>query len=374
MLTVDIRKRFGAFTLEVKFAVPTPGVLALFGRSGCGKSSTVAAIAGLLMPDAGSVLLDDAVLLDTDRRIAVPAERRRMGCVFQEARLFPHLSVRANLRYAERRAKGPAYVGMDEVTSLLGLAGLLGRRTHQLSGGERQRVAIGRALLSQPRLLLLDEPLAALDQARRDEVLPYLEKLRDRLAIPMVYVTHDFQEVLRMATHVALLDAGRVSAYGEVCAMSRDANLRALVGPDSVGAIVNATVADTEAASGLMRLQVGHGELLVQPLALAVGASVRVQVLARDVIVSVDEPRGLSVRNSLIGRVHDIAPDAADSDLVTIDVGGESIMARITTAATHDLRLEPGMTVWALVKTVSLRGRSFAAPLGASTSIAFPRA
>ena len=212
MLSVAAAKKRGAFALDVRFDLPTPGVAALFGRSGSGKSTVVNTIAGLLKPDAGKIVHDGSVLLDTQQHINVPPERRRMGYVFQDARLFPHLSVAANLRYAEKRAAGSTYVSLDTVTGLLDLGPLMGRRTHQLSGGERQRVAIGRALLAQPRLLLLDEPLAGLDGARREEVLPYLETLRDQLAIPMVYVTHDFDEVLRLATHIVLMESGAVIA------------------------------------------------------------------------------------------------------------------------------------------------------------------
>jgi molybdate transport system ATP-binding protein len=362
MLTVAAEKQRGAFALRVHFELPTPGVVALFGRSGCGKSSLVNIIAGLLAPDAGSIALDDFVLLDTNRGINVPPERRRIGYVFQDARLFPHLSVAANLRYAQKRAVGAPYVSLDAVTGLLDLASLMDRRTHQLSGGERQRVAIGRALLTQPRLLLLDEPLAALDGARREEVLPYLGTLRDQLAIPMVYVTHDFDDVLRLATHIVLMEAGSVIAQGAVGEMSLDPHLRAIIGPDEVGAIIDGIVLGIDSGANLTKVRVGHGELYVQAMGLAAGTALRVQLLARDIIVSTQIPQHLSVRNSLAGVVTSIHGDDLDSDLVTIDIGAAQIMARITKAATRDLSLRPGMKVWALVKSVSLRGHSFAAP------------
>jgi molybdate transport system ATP-binding protein len=382
MLSVAARSQLGNFTLNVRFDVPTPGVVALFGRSGCGKSTVVNIIAGLLRPDSGSVVHDGVVLLDTQRRIDLEPERRRIGYVFQDARLFPHLSVAANLNYAVKRAVGVPYVTLDAVAALLDLDSLLGRRTHQLSGGERQRVAIGRALLSQPRLLLLDEPLAALDAGRREEVLPYLEALRDRLAIPMVYVTHDFDEVLRLATRIVLLEAGSAVAQGGVGEMSLDPRLRSIIGPDAVGAIIDGTVLGVDRDSDLTRVRVGHGELKVQTRAFtqafAAGTALRVQLLARDIIVATRVQQHLSVRNSLAGVVTAIHGDAADSDLVTIDIGAALIMARITRAATRELGLGPGMNVWALVKSVSLRGHSFAAPvhaeLPAATSTASPHA
>ncbi len=242
LLKVAAAKKLGSFALNVAFELPTPGLVALFGPSGCGKTTVVNVIAGLLAPDAGEVALGETVLLDTGRGIDIPAEQRRIGYVFQDARLFPHLNVASNLKFALRRASGPRYARLDEAVSLLDLGKLMARRVHRLSGGERQRVAIGRALLSQPRLLLLDEPLAALDQERREEVLPYLESLRDRLAIPMVYVSHQFDEVLRLATHIVLMQSGTVVAQGGIGAMSLDARLRSIIGPDAVGAILDGVV------------------------------------------------------------------------------------------------------------------------------------
>jgi molybdate transport system ATP-binding protein len=362
MLAVAVKKERGSFALDVRFELPTPGVVALFGRSGSGKSTLVNLIAGLLEADSGRVTLDGTELLDTERRIHLRPERRRIGYVFQDARLFPHLNVSANLSYGAKRSLGKPYIDFDTVTGLLDLVPLLARRVHQLSGGERQRVAIGRALLSQPRLLLLDEPLAALDTARREEVLPYLESLRDRLAVPMVYVSHDFAEVMRLATHVVLLESGVAIARGGIAEMSLHPNLRAIIGPDEIGAIVEGTVSDSNPGSGLTTVQVGLGELNVQGTGLAPGAKLRVQMLARDIIVATQAPRHLSVRNVLAGSILEIAGDDAGSDLIAIDIGGARIMARVTKAATRELSLEVGLPVWALVKTVSLRGHSFAAP------------
>jgi molybdate transport system ATP-binding protein len=355
MFRVCVKKRRGGFQLDAQFESPTPGVVALFGRSGCGKSTLVHIIAGLLEADAGVIALEDSLLLDTAAHVHVPAERRRIGVVFQDARLFPHMSVAANLDYGRKRAAPPYFVTLDAVADLLGIGGLLDRRPHQLSGGERQRVAIGRALLSQPRLLLLDEPLASLDAARRNEVLPYLESLRDQLAIPMAYVSHDFDEVLRLATHLVLLDAGRTIAQGELTAMSLNADLRRIIGPEAVGAIIEGTVLGPD-AGGLTRIRVGRGELKVEPLSAAAGTKLRVQLLARDLIVATSAPRDLSVRNVIEGVVTQLVEDSGGADLVSIDIGGTLVMARITRAASRELGLAAGRPVWALVKTVSLRG------------------
>jgi len=354
MLEVAVTKRRGSFSLCAKFELPTPGVAALFGRSGCGKTTLINIIAGLLAADAGRVVVDGRVLLDTAASIDVPPESRRIGYVFQDARLFPHLRVEANLRYAEKRARNARYVGFDEVEALLALGPLLDRRTHELSGGERQRVAIGRTLLGQPSLILLDEPLASLDAARRDELLPYLERLRDQLAIPMVYVSHQFDEVLRLATHVVLMDHGATIAQGGIAGMSLRPELRRIVGADAVGAVVDGAVSAIDTAAGLAEVRIGNGALRVPCAGLTVGARVRVQILARDVIVATEEPRHLSVRNILGGAVCGIASDSADAELISIEVGGAQILARITAAASRELALRAGMPVWALVKSVSI--------------------
>jgi molybdate transport system ATP-binding protein len=364
-LKVAVEKRLESFVLDVKFDAPTPGIVALFGPSGCGKSTTINMIAGLLTPDRGEISLDDNVLLDTRRTFVIAAERRGIGYVFQDARLFPHLNVAANLNFAQRRARRAPYVSLERVLTLLDLEPLLSRRVHQLSGGERQRVAIGRSLLSQPRLLLLDEPLASLDRERREEVLPYLETLRDQLSIPMIYVSHQFDEVLRLATHIVLMQSGTVAAEGGITQMSLDPKLRALIGADAVGAVIDGTVIGADAASSLTRVQVGNGEIKVEAARLDAGTRMRVQLLARDVIVSTRMPQYLSVRNSLQGVVSAIDDDVgragdADSDLISIDIGaGASILARVTRAATRELELAVGAPVWALVKAVSLRGHSF---------------
>jgi molybdate transport system ATP-binding protein len=356
MLEIDVSKQRGAFSAKVQFTSATPGVTALFGRSGCGKTTLVNIVAGLLDADQGRVALDAAVLLDTEQHIDVPPERRRMGYVFQDARLFPHLKVAANLRYAQKRAVSPLFVTLDRVADLLHLGPLMDRRTHALSGGERQRVAIGRALLSQPALLLLDEPLASLDASRREEVLPYLESLRDQLSIPMVYVSHNFDEVLRLATHLVLMESGRTTAQGSLGEMSLNPAIRAIIGPDAVGAIIDGTVLGVDPSSGLTRVQVGQGELKINYDRAAPGSKMRVQLLARDLIVATHPAQQLSVRNSLEGVVKSISEDVDDSNLIAIDIGGGTlIMARITRAATRELHLAPGLRVWALVKTASLR-------------------
>jgi len=363
MLRVQLRKRRGDFSLEVDFHAPVPGVTALFGRSGCGKSTLISLIAGLLSPDEGRVQIGEDVLVDSERQYELDARHRRIGVVFQDARLFPHFSVLGNLQYGARRLPrgAPTPIGFDDVVSMLGLGAMLRRRPQELSGGEKQRVALGRALLGQPRLLLLDEPLASLDLARREDVLPYLEKLRDALAIPIVYVSHQFDEVLRLATRVVLLDGGRVLADGDLAAVSRHPALREIVGPDAVGAVMAGVVERMDAA-GLTVVRVGDAEFVIDEPATP-GQRIQIQVLARDVIVAAARPAGLSVRNVVSARVVSVTPDVGRAVLVELDIGRTAtLLARITSRAAQELGLSADVQVWALIKAVSLRGHVFSAP------------
>jgi molybdate transport system ATP-binding protein len=272
--------------------------------------------------------------------------------------------VLGNLEYgAQRVPRGaPQRISFDDVVNMLALDKLLDRRPRQLSGGEQHRVALGRALLSQPRLLLLDEPLASFDLARREEVLPYLERLRDSLAIPLVYVSHQFDEVLRLATRVTLLDAGRVAADGDIATVSREPALRAIVGPDAVGAVLSGTV-ETVEPGGLAQLRVGEAIFNVELGGAAPGQRIQIQVLARDVIVATESPRGLSVRNVVAGRIVSVTPDAGSAVLIELDIGrAATLLARVTLRASQELELVAGKQVWALIKSVSLRGHVFSTP------------
>jgi molybdate transport system ATP-binding protein len=371
MFSIRAKKRRDGFALDVAIEVSAPGVVALFGRSGCGKTTLANIIAGLLRADEAHVEIDGVVLEGAGKY--VPSERRRIGYVFQDARLFPHLDVMSNLRYGENRARrfGPyanlrtyprrpaGPITLEKIAPMLALEPLLTRRVHQLSGGERQRVALGRALLSQPRLLLLDEPLASLDAARREEVLPYLEKLRDELSIPIVYVSHQFEEVLRLATHVVLMERGKVLSQGSLDDLSLHPELRAIVGPDAVGSVLRGSVESFDGATGLADVKIGNSSLKLNLRGARAGAAVRVQLLARDVILATSHPENLSVRNVLTGTVARIVADDEDSDLVYVDVGGPCVLARVTRAASSALALRPGLPVWVLVKTVSIRGHAF---------------
>jgi molybdate transport system ATP-binding protein len=358
MPEVALRHRFGAdgFALDVAFRAPAQGVTALFGPSGCGKSTVLAAIAGLLRPREGRVALDGTVLLDTARGIAVPPERRRCAVVFQDARLFPHLTVDGNLRYGLRRAprdaEGP---GFEEVVALLGIAPLLARRPGRLSGGERQRVALGRALLARPRLLLLDEPLAALDAARRGEVLPFLARLRDAARVPILYVTHALDEVDALADELVLLDAGRVLAAGPVEALSARADLPLAARRDA-GVLLPCSVGG--AVGGLTQLDFAGGSLLTTLQAGPPGTRLRVRLRARDISLAIEEPRGLSTQNILPATLAAIDPIPGTSEaFARLAIGPSVLLARITQDSVRRLALRPGMAVWALIKAVTFDHR-----------------
>jgi molybdate transport system ATP-binding protein len=364
-LEVSIRKQLGAFALDARFATRARGLTALFGPSGSGKSTIVAAIAGLLRPDGGRIVAGGETLFDTERRIDVPAERRRVGYVFQDARLFPHLKVRDNLAYGLKRAPaGDRAIGLDAVVELLGIGHLLDRRPLRLSGGEKQRVAIGRALLAQPRLLLMDEPLASLDAARRLEILPYVERLRDALGLRIVYVSHGIEEVLRLASTIVVVDGGRVVAQGTPADLSQRRDLQAFFGRFEAGAVLEGRVVGHDDRHRLTRVAVQGLSLLLPRFDLPVGTGVRVRVRARDVILAIAPPVGLSVQNALEAVVTEIANEPGPYAEVKVDADGAVLLARVTRDSVERLDLAPGRRVYALVKSVAIDGDSVtAAPI-----------
>lgn len=353
VIAFSLRHRWpGGGALAIDFAAPA-GATALFGPSGAGKSSVVAAFAGLLAADAARVVVDGVVLTDTEHRIHVAPERRRLGLVFQDARLFPHMRVRDNLGYGLRRAPA-GDIRFDDVVELLGIAALLDRRPHTLSGGERQRVAIGRALLAQPRLLLMDEPLAGLDGERKAEILPYLAQLKQALGVPIIYVTHALDEVYAIADTLVLIEAGQVRAAGPLGTVTARGDVP-LAARDDAGAVLEARVAEHHPARQLSLLRSGPLALWVPLVPGALGARLRVRIPAREIILATEAPAGISLHNILPATVVAITEDAArHTAMVELGSGEARLLARITPDAVARLGLRPGVAVLALVKSMSV--------------------
>jgi molybdate transport system ATP-binding protein len=351
-LYVALQHDFDSFQLQAEFQAP-PGVTALFGRSGSGKSSIVNAVAGLLRPNRGRVEVEGTVLLDTASGLTLPPHRRRVGYVFQDGRLFPHLTVRQNLLYGRWFApKGPG-AEQSRIVDLLGIGALLDRRPEGLSGGEKQRVAIGRAILSNPRLLLMDEPLAALDEARKAEILPYLERLRDEIGLPILYVSHSVAEVARLATTVVVLDAGKVVAVGPAAKVLADPAMAPVMGLREAGAMLTARLVAQE-GDGLTRFETSGGPLWLPKVAALPGAVLRLRILAQDVMLAVERPRGISALNVLEGQVEDIRIGEGPGAMVRLRVGEEHLLARITRRSVNALVLAPGKPVFVVLKAVSV--------------------
>jgi molybdate transport system ATP-binding protein len=332
-IEIAIRHRFDGFTLDAGFRIEQPGITALFGPSGAGKTTIANAIAGLLRPNEGRVVIGDKTVFDKHAGIFVPPRSRRIGYVFQEARLFPHMSVEQNLRFGWRRA--PLAASGEEFTrmvEMLGLAHLMERKPVKLSGGEKGRVALARALLSSPELLLLDEPLAALDAERKAEILPYFEKLRDDARLPMIYVTHSLDEVARLADALVLVKAGRVVAQGTVFDLLPDLEFTGAADSPAIGAVFEATVLAEREDDRLTPLAFGGGELLVARIARPVGTRIRVRLRAEDVMIARERPREISANNVLSAVISSVRSDEQGHADVQLRCGTVKIVARITRA------------------------------------------
>lgn len=351
-LGVDMSVRAGGFEVAAAFAA-TAGVTALFGRSGSGKTTILRAIAGLLRPESGRIALDGRPLFDKAAGVNLAPEARGVGFVFQDARLFPHMSVRVNLDYGARRRKGAA-PGFDAIVDLLGIEALLERRPATLSGGERQRVAIGRALLSGPDLLILDEPLSSVDRARRDEILPFLDRLRRESALPILMVTHEPDEILRLADRVVIVGDGKANASGAVAGMFARPEMEAVFGRAERGAVLEGSVVAID-ADGLAAIALGKARLELASTGLAAGQNVRLRIRAGDVALAVGDVGGLSVRNQIAATIVAIRPETGGpSTEVDLDFGGGVLLARVTKRSAAELDLRPGLAITALVKAVSV--------------------
>lgn len=357
-VSVAIRHKLPGLPLDVDFDVPE-GITVLFGRSGAGKTTVINAVAGLFQPEQGRISVGERVLLDTARGIALPPHRRRLGYIFQEARLFPHMTVRRNLLYGRRFAPpGAQGAELDHVVEMLGIGALLDRRPGALSGGERQRVAIGRALLAAPRLLLADEPLASLDEARKAEILPYFERLRDETDVPILYVSHSAAEVARLATSVVVLDDGRVARQGAAAEVLSDPSVTPL-GVRAAGAVLEARVV-RHADDGLSELDAGGLTLWLPRVAQAEGTPLRVHVEAQDVMLALSRPVDISALNVLPAVVREIRMGDGPGALVQLSAGPGRLLARVTRRSVEALGLRPGLELFAVLKAVSVAKESIA--------------
>lgn len=346
MLEVRVAHAFPGFMLDVAFDAPA-GVTALFGKSGSGKTSVVKAVAGVLKADNARVVVDGEVLEDTAQGVRLAVPKRRIGYVFQEPRLFPHLSVAANLRYG----MGSGEIG--PVVEMLGIGDLLARRPSALSGGEAQRVAIGRALLSRPRLLLLDEPLAALDEARKAEILPYLERLRDEAGVPILYVSHSVPEIARLATTLVAMEAGRVVRVGPAAEVLSDPDIVPVLGVREAGSVLSTRVV-AHHTDGLSEMATSAGTFWLPLVAATVGSLVRVRIEAQDVMLAASRPDGISALNVVPVEVVALRGGEGPGMIVQLRAGDDLMLARVTRRSAQAMGLAAGWRGFAVVKSVAV--------------------
>lgn len=366
LLALNLHHQLGDFTIDVNIEAG-PGITTLFGKSGAGKSTIIAMLAGLIKPDGGTIRIGGETLFDSSQGINVPAEQRKVGYVFQDARLFPHMSVERNLRYGINRLPSVKHrETFDRVVALLGLEDILNRRPGNLSGGEKQRIAIGRALLSNPRILLMDEPLASLDAARKSEILPYIERLSADFDLPVIYVSHAVEEVVRLSDTLVLISQGRVAAQGNVEDIMGRIDLGPLTGRYEAGAVLNPIVKNQVPEHGLTRLTLKGHDMFVPAVDLPAGQCVRLRVRARDVSLALTRPEGTSILNILPCSVREI--DSASGAHVEValsvtssdgapdgpDDAPQTVLARITQKSLHDLQIRPESQIYALIKAVAI--------------------
>ena len=354
MIGLQYRVERPGFSLDVDLELPLCGITGVFGESGAGKTTLLRCIAGLESPQAGRLAVAGQTWEDTGRGIALPVQQRNIGYVFQEPRLFDHLSVRANIDYGRQRRAGDNAREFDHVVELLGLGALLERRPQALSGGEAQRVAIARALLCAPQLVLMDEPLASLDRARRDEILPFLERLHADARIPIVYVSHNIDEVCRLCDHLVVMEAGRVLASGELQDVLVQLDVPVL-GGSNAGSVIEGTVASYDTEDELTCLEFAAGRLWVPGEVGPKGTSLRLRVAASDVSLCRTPPGDSTILNILEAEVEALEPAHGPSMLVRLAMGEDRIVARVTRRSIRELGLQVGDAVFAQIKSVAVR-------------------
>jgi molybdate transport system ATP-binding protein len=357
MIRTRLKLNYSGFALDVDLQLPGRGVTALYGHSGSGKTTCLRCIAGLERAEQGFIQVNDEVWQDSAQQIFVPPHKRALGYVFQEASLFPHLSVRANLEFGLRRIpRQQRRVDMAHATELLGIGHLLDRDPQHLSGGERQRVGIARALLTSPKLLLMDEPLAALDTQRKNEILPYLQRLHDELDIPVLYVSHSQDEVARLADHLVLLSNGKALASGPIGETLARLDLPLALGDDA-GVVIEGHVSAYDADYQLLTLQLPDTDLSIRVAhsPMAEGQALRCKVQARDVSLSLQGAEHSSILNRLpVTVISEIGADNAAHVLIRLNAAGTPLLARITRYSRDQLGIHPGQSLWAQIKAVAV--------------------
>lgn len=369
VLEIDVQKQIGELNVDVNITAQG-GVTSLFGRSGAGKSSIINMVAGLSTPDAGQIKVLGETLFSSKLNINVPTHKRRIGYVFQDARLFPHMTVRKNLEYGTpRNVETNSDHNFSDICELLGLNDLLARRPYNLSGGERQRVAIGRALLSYPKLLLMDEPLASLDLQRKSEIMPFIERLSDQFGIAVIYVSHSVEEVVRLSDTIALISDGKAIAQGSLSDVMNRIDLSPYTGRHEAGAVLNATVLETNAANGLSTLSVSGHTLWVPQIDLRANAPLRIRIRARDVALALSAPINTSILNMLPATVREIAAHDGPHCELALEITPtaphalttetpEILIARITRRSLEQMNLKVGTALYAMMKAVAIDRRS----------------
>lgn len=349
---LSLRHRFPDRDIELSLS-GGPGVTALFGPSGAGKTTAIKVMAGLIRPQEGRVRLGDRTLFDSAAGIAVDMHKRRLGYVFQDGRLFPHLTVQENIRFGQRYSAPERALPEGLLVDLLGIGDLLDRRPATLSGGETQRVALARALLAGPDMLLMDEPLAALDAPRKEEILPYLDRLKTEMQMPILYVTHAVEEIARLADHVVLLEAGRITRQGPIFDVLSDPEAMPLLGVREAGAILRAEVVE-HLEDGLTRLSAGPGHLELPGVTAAPGETLRLRILATDVMLSNTRPEGLSARNILPVTIGSLQTGRGPGIAAVLLLGDQRLLARVTSRSCEEMGLTPGQQIFAILKATAV--------------------
>ena len=350
-LRITIDHRIEGFGLSVAFSAQK-GVTALFGPSGSGKTTVLKAIAGLLRPNAGQIEIAGHSVFDSDKGIDLPAHKRQVGYVFQDARLFPHFTVKSNLEYATNFT-GRGRKLDHQIVDLLGIGSILSRRIDGLSGGERQRIAIARALLSDPKILLLDEPMAAVDEPRKREIFPYLERLRDEAGLPIIYVSHSLSEVVRLASQIATLKDGKMTSYGSTGDLMSDPALVQELGIRTAGSVLKARVHD-HFLDGISKLQTSAGTIFIPRVKAPVGGIVNLRILARDVMISLSRPKNISALNILPVKVVSIKKGDGPGTILELVSGEDKILARITSHSAEALGISLNTSCFAIIESLSV--------------------